>query len=216
MPGKRLVIESLSVEAVGLSDGPTGSVEHARSIDAVPKPIATRRVYFDNRWCITPFFERNGLATGTKVDGPAVICEANTTTVIEPGWRAESTARGDLVLRRVQPLAREKAIGTEVDPCVARSVQQSFHVDRRTDGCDAREHCDVREHQGASRFLVRGVRRERASDRERASHACALGLDGRIGARDPATTRRIRCATAICTCSMRPMQAERTCRTSRS
>ena len=44
----------------------------------------------------------------------------------------------------------------------ARSVQQSVHVDRRADGRRAAEHRLFGEHQGAARFLLRGVRRRTA------------------------------------------------------
>src|SRR4051794_21708178 len=53
---------------------------------------------------------------GEILDGPALIFDPSTTTVVEPGWRAERVADGTLVLTRGVPLNREKAIGTDVDP----------------------------------------------------------------------------------------------------
>jgi len=32
-------------------------------------------------------FERERLAIGDRISGPAVIAEKNATTVVEPGWR---------------------------------------------------------------------------------------------------------------------------------
>jgi 5-oxoprolinase (ATP-hydrolysing) len=50
------------------------------------------------------------------VDGPALIFDASSTIVVEPGWRAERAEDGTLVLSRAVPLERTHAIGTEVDP----------------------------------------------------------------------------------------------------
>ena len=53
---------------------------------------------------------------GQRVSGPALIIEATGTNVIEPGWQAEMTPIGNLVVRRVVPLQRRQAIGTDCDP----------------------------------------------------------------------------------------------------
>ncbi len=132
MPGRRLVIESLSIEALGLSDLETVDASiaepagHSTPAALRPLPIDTRRVYYANEWRMTPFFERSTLRSGSLIDGPAVICEANTTTVIEPGWRAECTMRNDLILRRVQPITRIHAIGTHADPVMLEVFNNLF------------------------------------------------------------------------------------------
>ncbi len=53
---------------------------------------------------------------GEVMDGPSLIFDPSSTTVVEPGWRAERAHDGTLVLTRAVPLNREKAIGTDVDP----------------------------------------------------------------------------------------------------
>jgi 5-oxoprolinase (ATP-hydrolysing) len=57
---------------------------------------------------------------------PAIIAEANATTVVEPGWRATVTKLDHLVLERV--VAREKrvAIGTEADPVMLEIFNNLF------------------------------------------------------------------------------------------
>jgi 5-oxoprolinase (ATP-hydrolysing) len=47
---------------------------------------------------------------------PILIFDATSTTVVEPGWRAERFVDGTRVLTRAVPLERTKAIGTDVDP----------------------------------------------------------------------------------------------------
>jgi 5-oxoprolinase (ATP-hydrolysing) len=49
-------------------------------------------------------------------DGPSLIFDPTSTIVVERGWRAERKSDGTLVLTRVIPLDRAKAIGTDVDP----------------------------------------------------------------------------------------------------
>lgn len=127
MSGRALVIESISVEAIGASHEsvpPTTNV--AATATALPAPIDSRPVYFDTAWQGTPFFERTSLPPGAKLAGPAIIRERNTTIVIEPGWQAAVTPLNHLVLRRVQPLRREHAIGTQADPILLEVFNNLF------------------------------------------------------------------------------------------
>ena len=55
-------------------------------------------------------------ARAEVVEGPALIFDPSSTTVVEPGWRARRAADGTLELTRATPLDRAKAIGTDVDP----------------------------------------------------------------------------------------------------
>ncbi len=46
---------------------------------------------FGGTWHETPIHDRAAFRPGHAVDGPAIVNEANATTVVEPGWRAEVT-----------------------------------------------------------------------------------------------------------------------------
>ena len=46
-------------------------------------------------------YERQALAVGTKIDGPAIVEQADTTTLIEPGWRGLVGDDGTLLIDRV-------------------------------------------------------------------------------------------------------------------
>ncbi|MGA1807307.1 MULTISPECIES: hydantoinase B/oxoprolinase family protein [Sphingobium] len=64
-----------------------------------------------------PVFDRAGLALDSVVDGPALISDPVSTTVVEPGWRARLDAIGNLVLTRHAPRPAPAADdGTAVDP----------------------------------------------------------------------------------------------------
>ncbi|GFE86845.1 hydantoinase B/oxoprolinase family protein [Steroidobacter agaridevorans] len=126
MSGRALVIESISVEAIGASHQSPARANNSASAATRPTPIDSRAVYFENSWHPTPFFERTSLLPGAKLPGPAVIRERNTTIVIEPGWQAEVTPLNHLTLRRVQPLRREHAIGTQADPILLEVFNNLF------------------------------------------------------------------------------------------
>ncbi len=53
---------------------------------------------------------------GEELQGPALIFDSTSTTVVEPGWTAARAADGTLVLTRTTPAKRAHAVGTEVDP----------------------------------------------------------------------------------------------------
>jgi 5-oxoprolinase (ATP-hydrolysing) len=124
MPERSIVIETLSVEAIGR----TADFE---LLDESPSPQpaeAAARVlmYAAGMWQSAPLFQRVSLALGQRVTGPALIAEQNSTIVIEPGWRANVTARNHLVLERYLPRAPRHAIGTAVDPVMLEVFNNLF------------------------------------------------------------------------------------------
>ncbi len=125
-PDRGHVVEAVSVEAVGASQ----SVADAEIPDipgvAELKARDRVRLYTEGDWWEAPVFERAALLPGDSIDGPAVIIEANATTVVEPGWRAETTRLGHLVLERSEPRPEAFAIGTEADPVMLEIFNNLF------------------------------------------------------------------------------------------
>src|SRR5207344_3233350 len=75
----------------------------------------TVRLWSLGGWRDAPLFERERMPAGTRVAGPAVIAEANATTVVDDGWQAAMTATGHLHLERLRPRAGAD-VGTAADP----------------------------------------------------------------------------------------------------
>ena len=127
MSGRALVVESISVEAIGAAQslGRDAPAAVAAS-DSLPAPLDTRDVFFEGQWRRTPCYDRDTLAPGAKLSGPVIIRERNTTIVIEPGWQAEITSLNHVVLRRMQPLQRDHAIGTQADPVLLEVFNNLF------------------------------------------------------------------------------------------
>jgi len=61
-------------------------------------PVERARVFFQGRTLSTPVYERNDLASGTSLAGPAVITEYSATTVIPPGKRFRVDRAGNLLI----------------------------------------------------------------------------------------------------------------------
>jgi N-methylhydantoinase A len=55
----------------------------------LPEPIDTRKVWFEGEAVDTPVFERSELPAGVTFEGPAVIDQLDTTTLVPPGVKAE-------------------------------------------------------------------------------------------------------------------------------
>jgi 5-oxoprolinase (ATP-hydrolysing) len=128
MAGRALVIEAVSVEAVAA--GETTSLPAA--LQAVPEtapgtPLATVQIHCGSAgWMSANLHEREALAPGAAVDGPAIVTDRNATTVVEPGWRAVRTAEGALELRRTAPRESAHAVGTEADPVMLEVFNNLF------------------------------------------------------------------------------------------
>jgi len=122
---KGLVIEAISVEAVG---GGATFKEKPRKLTRtkLPKPARRTRFFSGGKWHRASVYTRDQLVPGHKVKGPAIIIEPHQTVVIEQGWQAELTAKNHLVLRRVQKLARTRAIGTKADPVMLEVFNNLF------------------------------------------------------------------------------------------
>jgi N-methylhydantoinase A len=62
-------------------------------------------VYFDGAWVETAVYERAALPPGCRIEGPAVIEEFGSTTVVFPGQFLEVDPHGILTVReKVSPL----------------------------------------------------------------------------------------------------------------
>ncbi|MEC7237059.1 MAG: hydantoinase B/oxoprolinase family protein, partial [Pseudomonadota bacterium] len=124
MPGKGVIAATISVEAIGLTFD-VEAAPHAAASDSFA-PLATVDAYMGGAAVSAPVFRRESIPAGGTVDGPALITEATATTIVEPGWQAEMTAIGNLVLRRVVARAERVAIGTSCDPVMLEVFNNLF------------------------------------------------------------------------------------------
>ena len=126
MPARALIVEAVSVEAIGQSDAPAEQVVATTTPSGEAAPQDTVRMYSVGRWHDTGVYARGALLPGHAVRGPAIIAEDNATTVVEPGWEARVTPYGHLVLQRVEALPERRAIGTTADPVMLEIFNNLF------------------------------------------------------------------------------------------
>jgi 5-oxoprolinase (ATP-hydrolysing) len=126
VPDKDLIVEAVSVEAVGATERVADAATKTAPRAGALAPLATVSMQAAGGRHETHVYDRDAMRPGDRVSGPAIIREAIATTVVEPGWAAEVTALNHLVLTRVVPLDRGKAVGTEVDPVMLEVFNNLF------------------------------------------------------------------------------------------
>ena len=124
MPGKGVVAATISVEAIGHTFDLEATMIENRGEDL--SSVSTIEAYMGGGFVDTPVFERDHIPADAKIDGPALIIESTGTTIVEPGWQAEMTKIGNLLLRRVEPRPERLAIGTSSDPVMLEVFNNLF------------------------------------------------------------------------------------------
>src|SRR5690606_14649289 len=128
-----LVVEAVAVEAVGRTEHRLDDLGHGGMLGSPQPPreglgrgVARVRMYADDRWRSVPLHQREVLPAGATVIGPAIITEANATTVVDDGWRASVTPHGHLLVERVTAPAAPSDVGTDPDPVLLEIFNNLF------------------------------------------------------------------------------------------
>src|SRR5258706_2265877 len=122
---KELVIEAVSVEAVG-GGAKFRERTHKAKRGKLPSPARRTEFFSGGQWRKAAVYTRDQLSVGHKVNGPAIVIEPHQTVVVEDGWRAVITTKNHLVLERYIALQRTKAIGTKADPIMLEAFNNLF------------------------------------------------------------------------------------------
>jgi N-methylhydantoinase A len=96
--GRRIEIVNLRLRLVIRTPKPRLHAHRMRV--AAPVKMKSKPVWFDGRFCATPVYDRERLAAGARLRGPAVIVEYSSTTVVPPHFRCEVDKYLNLVLTR--------------------------------------------------------------------------------------------------------------------
>jgi 5-oxoprolinase (ATP-hydrolysing) len=144
---KPIIIDTISIEAISIPATvntkshlpPGGEVDLAEAGSAAKAdrvggdlsthasaPIARVRARMAGHEHDTPLYDRNALTQNTAILGPAIITEANATTILEPGWRASIDPHRNLILERIEPLPARHAVGTDADPVMLEVFNNLF------------------------------------------------------------------------------------------
>lgn len=109
-----LEIVAARVELIGRCEKAMPRSQAAEPIK--PDAIGKTEIFFNAKPHTTAVYDRTHLAAGARIDGPAIIFEYASTTVIDPGWNAEVYTGGELVLTAEDPAPKTN------DPAVQTSA----------------------------------------------------------------------------------------------
>jgi 5-oxoprolinase (ATP-hydrolysing) len=134
MPDKTVVVEAVSVEVTGAQEnlGSAGPGERppgtprARGGSPPPRSPLGVTMFTAGTWADVDLLPRENLGPGQAVNGPAIIAEQLATTVVEPGWQATVTDRGDLLMERVSARPGRGQASTEADPVLLEIFNNLF------------------------------------------------------------------------------------------
>ncbi len=122
MPSKTIIAEAVSVEVTGAQE----NLGSERPVQAAAHGPARVRMFTAGSWAKVDLVPRATLQNGQVVDGPAIIAEELATTVVEPGWQAVVTGRGDLLLSRVTARPGRAEATTTADPVLLEIFNNLF------------------------------------------------------------------------------------------
>jgi 5-oxoprolinase (ATP-hydrolysing) len=143
-----LIAGAVSVEATGLTEQP--DLSHLGDEVTDVDSSDTVRVYSGGAWRDAPLRHRERMRPGDTVTGPALIAEANATTVVDDGWQATMTDSGHLIVERVVAPAAPDA-GTKADPVLLEifnnlfmsiAEQMGFRLEATAQSVNIRERLD--------------------------------------------------------------------------
>jgi 5-oxoprolinase (ATP-hydrolysing) len=101
----RLLVATLRVEGTGIeqvfSDPDISKQQKA-------KPAGEGKMWAAGDWRDVPIYAREQLGSDTHIEGPAIVAEANATTVIDDGWSGMVNEKGHLLLERHRELIEER------------------------------------------------------------------------------------------------------------
>ena len=123
-PDKPVVIEALAAESAG-----GGAAIAELDETSAPGPLLAAentRLFSGGVWREALVYKRARLKPGHRLEGPALIIEYHQTVALEPGWRAEVTAKNHLLLTRHEPRPQLEAVGTKADPVMLEVFNNLF------------------------------------------------------------------------------------------
>lgn len=118
-----LVVEAAEAEAITRLQS---KIQAPLVSAAEQKPYADVPLYTDGKKLTAAVVNRNHLTIGSPLNGPAIIIEDGSTTVIEPDWQAVLTANGSLLLHRTKERVQAEIEHETADPIMLEIFNNLF------------------------------------------------------------------------------------------
>lgn len=97
---QKIELVNLCLSGFGTIERP--SLPRLAADGGAASPKGSRSVYFDGGRRDTPVYDRADLPAGTRIEGPAIVEEFGSTTVVFPGQNASVDDHGIIVVRRTE------------------------------------------------------------------------------------------------------------------
>ncbi len=97
-PGAPIELISLRVRVTGKTRVPETPL--LRQAERTPPAAGSRDIWYGGRWHRANVYAREGLLSGHVIQGPAIVEQFDTTTLVAPGFRAAVDPHGFLVIAR--------------------------------------------------------------------------------------------------------------------
>ena len=98
---KKLVIESVFVEAVGGTDVNMKNSKISKEFTRLKPVNANKKVFIDGEWNHCQFLPIENLSKSSIVNGPAVLVGSQTSILLKRGWEGTLLESGTIKLKRV-------------------------------------------------------------------------------------------------------------------
>ena len=115
VPGMRIEIMNWALRVESRIEHPTHQTpQQART---QPQPFDWKQIYLGSGYGTlrVPMYERAGLRPGDCLEGPVLIVEPQTSTLVEPSFDVAVDAPGNLILTRRQERESDRVQGTRVE-----------------------------------------------------------------------------------------------------
>lgn len=119
-----LLLAAIQVECIGREAGEAEAPIAAQRQNGQAERIT--RMFSQNVWHETPVYRREQLSVQVPLAGPAIVLEATSTIVIEPGWQAQLQSGGELLLTRQAALSDTHTVGSRRDPVLLEIFNRRF------------------------------------------------------------------------------------------
>lgn len=122
---RSIEVTTMRTEIVGRMEEP--QLTASDSISREPTPLETTKAHFQGNTFETTVYLRDDLRPGDQIAGPAIICEAISTVIIDPGFNAEILPHGEtLIIESEKQTGIHEKISTEADPVMLEIFNNLF------------------------------------------------------------------------------------------
>jgi 5-oxoprolinase (ATP-hydrolysing) len=130
--GRPLELDRIRVSVKSRAEVAPSSSGDAKSPSDAPRPSRHARLYVDGQWLDSvPVYLRESLHAGSRLTGPAIIAEATSTIVLEPGFTLVTAPDGLLRVTAVLSPSRQlptanRQLSTTPDPVLLEIYGNRF------------------------------------------------------------------------------------------